>query len=158
MSWSNYTYQKQEFVERKPGNYRCLILKAEAGTSKSSGRNMLTIFLRPSGTASTVKAYIVDNEWFDSNYSSFLDAFPVLKDNSDPNNCFSWRGAIGAVKLKVNEEGFFETARYPWIPAEKAEGYPDFEWRARDDEPQEMPEYQGMTEIDPEDDDGEIPF
>ena len=156
MSWSNYTYKKQEYPERKPGNYRCVILKAEAGTSKTSGKNMLTIYLRPSGTTATVRAYIVDNDWFDSNFSSFLDAFPELKANSDPNNCFAWRGAMGAVKLTVNEDGFFETARYPWIPAEKAEGYPEFEWQHRDDEPAEMPQLQAFTELD--DDESEIPF
>ena len=62
MSWENYTYKKQETVERQPGNYRCIILKAEAGVAKSSGRKMITLSLRPSGTISTVFAYIVDNE------------------------------------------------------------------------------------------------
>ena len=158
MSWSNYTYKKQEHTERQPGNYRCIILKAEAGVSKTSGKNMLTIHLRPSGTASTVKAYIVDNDWFDSNFSSFLDAFPALKDNSNPDNCFAWRGAMGAVKLKVNDDGYFETAKYPWIPADKATKLPEFEWKARDDEPQEMPEMQTFTEITDSDDDDQIPF
>lgn len=157
MSWDNYTYKKQEYVERKPGKYRCIILKAEAGISKSSGKNMLTISIRPSGTASTVKAYIVDNDYFDSNFSSFLDAFPVLKDDPNPGNCFAWRGAMGAVKLKVNDDGFFETDRYPWIPADKAENLPEFEWKARDDEPAQMPEFQGITELG-DDDDGECPF
>lgn len=158
MSWSNYTYKKQEHTERQPGNYRCIILKAEAGVSKTSGKNMLTIYLRPSGTASTVKSYIVDNDWFDSNFSSFLDAFPALKDNSNPDNCFAWRGAMGAVKLKVNDDGYFETAKYPWIPADKATKLPEFEWKARDDEPQEMPELQTFTEITDSDDDDQIPF
>ena len=158
MSWANYTYKKQETMERQPGNYRCIILKAEAGTSKTSGKNMLTIFLRPSGTASTVKAYIVDNDWFDSNFSSFLDAFPALKANSDPNNCFAWRGALGAVKLKVNDDGYFETAKYPWIPADKAEKLPEFIWRSRDDEPQEMPVLQEFTEISDDESEEEIPF
>lgn len=158
MSWSNYTYKKQEHTECQPGNYRCIILKAEAGVSKTSGKNMLTIHLRPSGTASTVKAYIVDNDWFDSNFSSFLDAFPALKDNSNPDNCFAWRGAMGAVKLKVNDDGYFETAKYPWIPADKATKLPEFEWKARDDEPQEMPEMQTFTEITDSDDDDQIPF
>lgn len=158
MSWSNYTYKKQEHTERQPGNYRCIILKAEAGVSKTSGKNMLTIHLRPSGTASTVKAYIVDNDWFDSNFSSFLDAFPALKDNNNPDNCFAWRGAMGAVKLKVNDDGYFETAKYPWIPADKATKLPDFEWKARDDEPQDMPELQTFTEITDNDDDDQIPF
>ena len=158
MSWSNYTYKPQEHTERQPGNYRCIILKAEAGTSKTSGKNMLTIYLRPSGTASTVKAYIVDNDWFDSNFSAFLDAFPALKANSNPDNCFAWRGAIGAVKLKVNDDGYFETAKYPWIPAEKAVNYPDFEWRSRDDESPEMPVLQEFTEITEQDSEDEIPF
>ena len=159
MSWSNYTYTKQEHTERKPGTYRCIILKAEAGVSKSSGKNMLTISLRPSGTASTVKAYIVDNEWFDSNFSSFLDAFPALKENSNPDNCFAWRGAQGAVKLKVNDDGYFETAKYPWIEAAKAEKLPPFEWKARDDEPQDMPILQEFTELDDsESEEDEIPF
>lgn len=158
MSWSNYTYKKSEHTERQPGSYRCIILKAEAGVSKTSGKNMLTIFLRPSGTASTVKAYIVDNDWFDSNYSSFLDAFPALKDNSNPDNCFAWRGAMGAVKLKVNDDGYFETAKYPWIPADKATRLPEFEWKARDDEAQEMPELQAFTELSDDDDSEEMPF
>ena len=158
MSWSNYTYKKQEHTERQPGNYRCIILKAEAGTSKTSGKNMLTIYLRPSGTASTVKAYIVDNDWFDSNFSAFLDAFPSLKANSNPENCFAWRGALGAVKLKVNDDGYFETAKYPWIPAEKAEKYPEFVWKAREDEAQDMPVLQEFTELSEEDSEDEIPF
>ena len=160
MSWANYTYKKTETVERQPGNYRCIILKAEAGTSKTSGKNMITLFLRPSGTASTVKAYIVDNEWFDSNFSQFLDAFPALKNNPNPDNCFSWRGAVGAVKLKVNDDGYFETAKYPWIAADdsKATKLPEFEWKARDDESQEMPVLQEFTELSDEEESDDIPF
>ena len=158
MSWANYTYKKTETVERQPGNYRCIILKAEAGTSKTSGKNMITLYLRPSGTASTVKAYIVDNDWFDSNFSQFLDAFPSLNNNPNPDNCFAWRGAIGAVKLKVNDDGYFETAKYPWIPADKADKLPPFEWKAREDESQEMPVLQEFTEITDEESEDEIPF
>ena len=159
MSWDNYTYKKQEHAERKPGKYRCIILKAEAGTSKTSGKKMLTISFRPSGTASTVKAYIVDNDYFDANFSSFLDAFPAIKTNPNPDNCFAWRGAMGAVKLKVSDEGYFEPDRYPWIEADKADSLPEFEWKARDDEPQEIPEMQVFTELtDDGDEDDSIPF
>ena len=154
MSWDNYTYQKPQFEENKPGDYRCVIMSAEVGTSKS-GNRMLVISVRPSGTRATVKSYIVDNEYFDSNFSSFLDAFPILKENHDPNNCFTWRGAMGAVKLTVNDRGYFEAKRF--ISADKAEKLPEFEWKAKDDEPQQMPAYEGMTELD-DDDDGEIPF
>ena len=159
MSWANYTYKKQETVERQPGTYRCIILKAETGVSKTSGKNMITLFLRPSGTASTVKAYIVDNDWFDANFSQFLDAFPALKNNANPENCFAWKGAQGAVKLKVNDDGYFETARYPWVESgSKAEqNLPPFEWKSRDDESGEMPVLQEFTEIEEEDDE-DCPF
>ena len=56
------------------------------------------------------------------------------------------------MKLKVNDDGYFETAKYPWISADKAENYPEFEWRHREDEPAEMPEYQGITELEEVDD------
>lgn len=163
MSWSNYTYKKPEHVERTPGNYRCIILNAESTISKSSGKQMLVISFRPSGTASTVKAYIVDNDYFDDNFSQFLDAFPGIKSNpamANPDSCFQWRGAQGAVKLKVNDNGYFEPDRYPWIEAgsSKEKNLPEFIWKARDDEPQEMPTLQEFTELDDSEDSDDIPF
>ena len=155
MSWDNFAYTKPTYEDNKPGDYRCVRLSAEVGHSKA-GNRMMIISIRPSGTKATVKNYIVDNDYFDSNFSQFLDAFPVLKDNSHPDNCFSWRGAMGAVKLTVNENGYFEIKRF--ISADKAEKLPEFVWKAKDDEPQQMPEYQGITEIGSDDDDGEIPF
>lgn len=157
MSWDNYTYKKPVYEENQPGNYRCIILNAEQGVSKTSGNRMLIISLRPSGTRATVKTYIVDNDRFDDNFSQFLDAFPMLKNNPSVDNCFAWRGAIGAAKFNVNDNGYFEVKRF--IPAEKTANYPDFEWKARDDEAQEMPVLQEFTEL--SDDDGaddDIPF
>ena len=155
MSWDNFAYTKPTYEENKPGNYRCVILNAEVGRSKA-GNRMLIISVRPSGTKATVKNYIVDNDYFDSNFSQFLDAFPELKDNSSPDNCFSWRGAMGAVKLAVNDRGYFEIKRF--ISADKADGLPEFVWKAKEDEPQTMPVYQGITEIGNDEDDGDIPF
>ena len=117
---------------------------------------MLVISVRPSGTKATVKQYIVDNDYFDSNFSQFLDAFPELGDNKLPDNCFSWRGAMGAVKLIVDENGYFKIKRF--ISADKAERLPDFVWCAKDDEPQQMPVYQGLTALDSDDESDEIPF
>lgn len=156
MAWSDYTYKKPEYPERKPGDYRCIILSAEVGTSKTSGKKMLTINFRPSGTTSIVRAYIVDNDYFDDNFSRFLDAFPALKNNPNPENCFAWRGAQGAAWLKVNDSGFFEFSR--WIPEEKTAKMAEFVWKARTDEPQEMPVLQEFTEISEDEDDGDIPF
>ena len=154
MSWDNYTYQKPTFEENKPGNYRCVILGAEVKTSKS-GNRMLVITLRPSGTKAKVPAYIVDNDYFDSNYSQFMDAFPDLKGQT-PDMCFAWRGAMGAAKLNVNDNGYFECKRF--LPPEKVDNLPDFVWKARDDEPQEMPELQTLTEITDTSDEEDIPF
>lgn len=155
MSWDNYTYQKPQFEENKPGNYRCVILNAEVTTSKTSGKRMLVISVRPSNTRATVKSYIVDNDYFDSNFSQFLDAFPQLG-KTTPNNCFAWRGAMGAIKLGVNDNGYFEAKWF--LPPEKAEDLPDFIWKARDDEPQEMPVFQELTELTNDDDESDIPF
>lgn len=163
MSWNNYTYKKPEYTERTPGIYRCIILAAEVSVSKTSGNQMIVVSLRPSGTASTVKAYIVDNDYFDENFSQFLDCFPAIKENqgmSAPDNCFQWRGAQGAVKLKVNDNGYFETDRYPWIEAgsNREKNLPEFVWKARDDEPQEMPVLQEFTELDDGEEDDDVPF
>lgn len=155
MSWDNYTYQKPTYEENKPGKYRCIIMNAEQTTSKA-GNRMLVISVRPSGTKATVKDYIVDNEYFDGNFSMFLDAFPMFKQNPSPDNCFAWRGAIGAAQFSVDENGYFKVKRY--LPPDKAEFLPDFEWKARDDEPQEMPVLQEFTELPEDEDDGEIPF
>ena len=156
MSWSNYTYKQPEYSERKPGKYRVIILKAEEKTSKK-GNKMVEISLRPSGTASTVKAYIVDNDYFDDNYSRFLDAFPDIKNaDNNPEHCYTWRGAMGAINLKVNDNGYFEAGYF--IPSEKQEALPEFVWKARDDEPQTMPEFQGAVELEELEDDESIPF
>lgn len=155
MSWDSYTYQKPTYEENKPGNYRCVILNAEQSTSKK-GNRMLVISVRPSGTKATVKSYIVDNDYFDANFSEFLDSFPMLKNNASPDNCFAWRGAMGAAKLTVNDNGYFELKRF--IPADKAETLPEFVWKARDDESQEMPVLQEFTELAADADDEDCPF
>lgn len=156
MPWSDFTYSTPKKVEREPGIYRCLIMNAEQSVSKSSGKNMLVITLRPSGTTANVRAYIVDNEYFDRNVSEFIDAFPALKDGFSINRCFGWRGALGAVKLIVDENGFFKTAKYPWVPFGRTENLPPYDWKTADGEPQEMPVYQGFTEL--EEDDSDLPF
>ena len=157
MPWGDYTYKKPEYPKREPGKYRCIILKAEVGTSKA-GNRMIVLTLRPSGSTAKVNAYVVDNDAFDDNFSKFLDAFPAIKANPNPDMCFAWRGAIGAIQLKVTEEGYWRAGYF--IPEENAESLPEFEWKARDDEPQEMPVMQEISGVNFEevDDDEGIPF
>lgn len=155
MSWSNYTYKEPQ--RANPGNYRCIILNVEQKVSKASGKNMLQITVRPSGTALNVNTYIVDGDYFDDNFSRFLDAFPALKENVDLDSCFLWRGQIGAARFGEDDKGYLKVSS--WMTPEKAEDLPEFEWKARDGEPQDMPEPQVFADISSaEEDDGDFPF
>ena len=126
------------------------------GNAKTSGAHKITLTLRPSGMPINVITWLVDNEYFDANVSRFLDAFPVLKEGFSPDESYSWRGAMGAVKLKQDDRGFLAFDRY--IPAEKAEKLPEFVWTAKENEPQEMPEYTGMADFCELSDEEGIPF
>lgn len=156
MAFSNYSYVKNQHTERKPGIYRCIVMGAELGKSKSSGKDMLTIFLRPSGMAANIKAYIIDNEYADVNISEFLDAFPELRDGFDISRCYAWTGAAGAVRFELDENGYLKPMKYPWVPYENTDELPPFVWKPRDGDPGTQPVYQGYTEI--RTDDGDIPF
>jgi len=158
MSWNDYAYKENTHVDMEAGIYRCLIMEAKQAVSKTSGKNMLAITLRPSGTSMNVTAYIVDNDYFDDNLSRFLDAFPQLRENFSINTCFSWTGALGAARLVPDEKGYLATAKYPWIPEKKQEGLPPFEWKPRIGESDEFPVYQGITELPQTDDENDLPF
>ena len=117
---------------------------------------MITLTLRPSGVPINVKTWLVDNEYFDANVSRFLDAFPILKEGFSPDESYSWRGAMGAVKLKTDDRGYLAVSNF--ISAEKAEKLPEFVWTAKENEPQEMPEYTGMADFCELSDEEGIPF
>ena len=159
MSWNDYRYEESTAPERKPGVYRCVISDAEITTAKSSGARMLKLSLRPSGSKSVVYGYIIDNDHFNQNFSEFLDAFPELGKETSPDNCYSFVGAEGAVKLTVDDNGFFRTAQYPWIAARKAETMtlPPYVWVPRDGEAMERPVYEGFSQIAADEDD-DLPF
>lgn len=153
MGWSNYTYREPQ--KANPGNYRCIIMNAEQKVSKS-GKNMLQITVRPSGTALNVNTYIVDGDYFDDNLSRFLDAFPALKEGLNIDECFTWRGQIGAARFGEDDRGYLKVSS--WMTPEKAESLPEFEWKARDGETA-MPEPQVLTELPAgEEDDTDFPF
>ncbi|MDO5445822.1 MAG: hypothetical protein Q4F31_09420 [Eubacteriales bacterium] len=159
MPWNDYSYTENQHAWR-PGIYRCMILAAEQTKSNASGNPMLKITLRPSGTSSKVYAYIVGNDYFDENFSRFLDAFPQLKEqNFTKDNCFSFRGAVGCVKLVLDDNGFFKAAKYPWIPPGSVPDLPAFKWYYRNDEPVDPPEFlsAALEELPPSDE-GTLPF
>lgn len=159
MPWNDYNYTKANYT-RKPGAYRCMILSADKTTSNASGLPMLRVQLRPSGTSANVFAYIVGNDYFDENFSRFLDAFPQLKEQKfTKDNCYSFRGAIGCVKLVLDDNGYFKAAKYPWIDPKDAKELPAFRWLPRDDESEKPPEFLSAAfEELPGADDGKLPF
>ena len=159
MPWNDYNYTESHYA-RKPGVYRCMILAAEQTKSNASGLPMLKLTLRPSGTSANVFAYIVGNDYFDENYSRFLDAFPQIREqNFTKDNCYSFRGAVGCVKLILDDNGYFKTAKYPWVPPASVTDLPAFKWYARDDEPVDPPEFlsTALEELPPVDDE-RVPF
>lgn len=156
MSWGNFKYEKSSTPERAPGVYRALIIAAEITTSRSSGKKMLKISLRPSGSKAIVYGYILDNDHFDQNFSEFIDAFPEIRDKADAELCTFWVGAEGAVKLVVDEKGFWKTAQFPWVSAAKAEALPPYVWTPREDEPIEKPVFGGFALLSEDEDD--LPF
>ena len=65
---SDWGYSRDESKrENKTGILRCVITQAETAVSKTSGKDMIVIWLRPSGCDFTVKNYIVKNEHFNKN-------------------------------------------------------------------------------------------
>lgn len=156
MSMNDFTYS--EGTVRRAGPCRCIILDAHRAVSKSSGKPMLTLTFRPSGTVSSVQKHIVDNEYFDANVSRLMDAFPQISKEEGVTFPERWRGAIGVVKLAVDEDGYYQVAdRGAFIPAQSdiAEELPEFVWRARRDEDPEMPVFGDFDELE---DEAPMPF
>lgn len=145
MAWD---YQREEHsMDALKGKYRCVIVDVEDGFSKSSGLPMITVTVRPSGTKFKVKNYIVKNENFNRNMTSFFDAFPEIEEGNF--NFLEWIGAEGAAQFDEDENGY---TKIKWfLSAAKAEGLPPFEG--------EKPERQTVSKLEElNDDDDELPF
>lgn len=142
-NWSDF--QREERARLAPGDYRVEIVGVEETTSKSSGKPMLVISVRPNGSTITIKHYIVKNEYFNRNMTEFFDSFNI--DEADF-TLPTWVGAVGAAKLKEDENGYLKVAWF--ISEEKAYDLP--EWQG------EFPQRQEMTKFEELEDDGELPW
>lgn len=155
MSFENYKYKKGEHSASLPeGKYRCMVMNCEEKTSKA-GNDMLEITLRLSGTKANVKYWIVQSgDYWEDKLNRFFDAFPELEGSL----IFStWRGAMGAAYFKEGDNGYLEQSR--WIYPNQAESLPPFEWKPRDEDPDECPKHQAITEVTFTDaSDEDIPF
>lgn len=104
MNWGN-GYRREERPRVVPGDYRVSIVEVEEATSKTSKLPMLVITVQPNGSDIKIKQYIVQNEWFNRNITDFFDSFNI--DEGDF-NLLTWPGAIGAAKLREDEQGYMK--------------------------------------------------
>ena len=145
--WSDYKREEREPESKVTGKQRCVITAVEEGVSKSSGKPMIIVTVRPSGCRFTVRQYIVKNEYFNRNMTSFFDAFPEIEDGDF--NFLAWVGCEGGAMFGEDERGYL-TIKY-WLSPEKTDELPPFEG--------EKPERQTFTSLDDEaEDDDELPF
>ncbi len=146
-NWDDYQREERESSAKVTGKLRCVIVAAEESVSKSSGKPMIIVTVRPSGTNFKVKSYIVKNENFNRNMTSFFDAFPEIREGDF--NFLSWVGAEGAANFGEDENGYLKVKWF--MTPTQAASLPPFEG--------EKPEKQTITTLDdPEDDDEDLPF
>lgn len=131
-NWDDY--KREEAPRLEPGDYRVEIVDVEETTSKASGNPMIVVTIRPNGSNIKIKHYIVKNDWFNRNMTDLFDSFNI--DEGDF-NFVGWIGAVGAAKLKEDDNGYLEVAWF--INKDKADKLP--EWIG------DMPERQSVTEF-----------
>ncbi|GEM_PF-1283719 len=131
---NNWSFQREEAQRVEPGNHRVEIILAEETTSKTSGNPMIVVTVQPNGSNILIKNYIVKNEYFNRNMTSFFDSFNIEEGDF---NFLSWVGAVGAANLVEDEKGFLKIKYF--IDKKRAENLPG--WKG------ELPERQTVTEI-----------
>lgn len=144
-NWNDY--KREEAPKAQRGDYRCAIIAAEETTSKTSKLPMIVVTVQPNGMTAKVKNYIVKNQYFNRNMTSFFDAFPSIGDGNF--NLLEWVGAVGAGKFALDDDGYLKVRWF--LTPTQAEKLP--EWQGA------MPERQTVTSFDEVDDkDDDLPF
>lgn len=131
-NWNDY--RREEAPRLEAGDYRVEIVDVEEATSKSSGNPMIIVTIKPNGSNIKIKHYIVKNDWFNRNMTELFDSFNI--DEGDF-NFVGWIGAVGAARLKEDENGYLKVAWF--IKQDKADKLPA--WVG------EMPERQTVTDF-----------
>jgi hypothetical protein len=142
---SGWDYAREEKSNTGAGDHRFEVVSAEEKNSKT-GKRMIVIGLKPNGAAFTVNDYIVKNEYFNRNMTSFFDATNIEEGNF---NLLTWVGAMGAARFKEDENGFLKRAYY--LDPKRAEKLPA--WVGPVPERQTVTSISGMEEVD-----DELPF
>lgn len=138
----NWDYKRESSRNVTAGDHRFEVVSAEEGTSKSTGKPMIIVELRPNGAAFTVKGYFVKGEWFNHKVTQFFDSTGIEEGNFE---LATWVGAMGAARFKEDDQGYLKVHYY--IDKSKAEKLPP--WVG------EMPERQAVTVLGGGDDDTE---
>lgn len=129
----NWDYHREENSRLEQGDYRVEVIAVEEKQSKS-GNDMIVVTVRPNGSKIKINHYIVKNEYFNRNMTDFFDSFNVAEGDF---NFLTWVGAIGAARLKLDENGYLKVGWF--INRKKAEVLPPWEGP--------MPERQTVTEF-----------
>ncbi|NLE27543.1 MAG: DUF669 domain-containing protein [Clostridiaceae bacterium] len=143
MAFGNF--QREERKSITPGDYRVVIVDAEQTVSKTSGKDMLVITVQPNGSDIKIKQYIVDNQYFNQNMTQFFDSFNVPFGDF---NLPTWKGAIGAARLVLDENEYLRVKFF--IHRDKQGALPPWEGQ--------LPERQAVTTLGAPVEDDELPF
>ena len=145
-AWDDYKREEREVETRTTGKQRCVITAVEESVSKTSGLPMIIVTVRPSGCRYTIKSYIVKNDKFNRNMTSFFDAAQGIEDGDF--NFLSWVGCEIGANIGLDENGYCKI-RW-WLSPEELDALPPFEG--------EKPERQEITSLDEAEPDDEFPF
>lgn len=142
-SWNDY--KPEEGSRLGAGDYRCEVVDVEETTSKSSGKPMIVVTVKPNGSNIKVKQYLVKNEYFNRNITSFFDSFGI--DRGDF-NMLGWVGAVGSGKFAEDENGYLKCKWF--LSPKQAENLPAWVGPA--------PERQTVAALAELEDDSDLPF
>jgi hypothetical protein len=143
-TWNDYK-PEESTSKIGAGNYRCAVVDVEETISKTSQKPMIVITVLVNGTSIKVKHYIVKNEYFNRNITSFFDSFGIERGDF---NFPGWIGAIGAAKFIEDDNGYLKVKF--WLNEKQAENLPV--WSSK------IPERQTVTEIEEPTVDDDLPF
>lgn len=145
---SNWDSYQPEISNTATGKRRCVVVDAEETTSKTSGLPMWVITVTPNGSKAKVKHYIVKNDGFNRNMTSFFDSFGIERGNF---KSLEWINAIGAAEFGTDENGYLKVKWF--LSPKQAEALPA--WEGEKPERQTVSEIGGFDEIGGDDD---LPF
>ena len=137
------TYKREETPDLT-GARRCVVISAEVKLSKT-GKTMIAIGLRPSGSKISVKYFIVEGPYWNRNLTQFYDSFNVEEGNLE---VVTWVGAEGAANFITDENGYLKVKNF--IRKDRAADLPPYEG--------EKPERQTVTHFEDLSEDEELPF